>query len=174
MTETTRLVDFYDGKAPDHRGRMLADIQRFSLQSLETEHDFIQWLFPLRTPSPVNPDAPTVSDRDAERFRASAELAQRLRQSFEKMLDFYGFVLVEREHEARVVRSALFQQRAANWLHPGNHNFLRITRILASLSILGQGALALAFLDALKTVYEEYADLIGERTWTFWKSAPTA
>jgi len=171
MTEDTRLLNFYAGNAADHRGRTLADIQAFSDRSLEDEHDFIQWLFPLRTASPVNPEAPPVSDRDADRFRASAELAQRLRRSFEVMLEFYGFAMVERDGGVRVERTAQFPRRAANWLHPGNHNFLRITRILTSMTILGQGALAVAFLDALKTVYGEYAAVIGERTWSFWSRA---
>jgi hypothetical protein len=175
MTEDARLLDFYEGKAPDHRGRMLADIQRFSHDTLEHEHDFIQWLFPLRTPSPVNPEAPTVSDRDVERFRTSAGLAARLRRSFEVMLDFYGLEIVEGNDGngvLRIDRSAGFQGRAANWLRPGNHNFLRITRILTAMTILGHETLARAFLAALEGVYAEYRDVIGERTWSFWRRAP--
>jgi hypothetical protein len=173
MTEDSRLLDFYERAGTDHRGRRLADIQAFSAAELESEHDFIQWLFPLRTASPVNPDAPTVADRDVERFHASAELAARLRRSFEVMLDFYGMALTWRDGEPRIERTGRFRERAENWLRPGNHNFLRITRILTSMTILGQGRLARALLESLRSVYEEHAGVIGERTWAFWKSATT-
>ena len=65
MTEDTRLLDFYEGRGTDHRSRTLTEVQGFSAERLEYEHDFIQWLFPLVTASPVNPEAPTVSERDA-------------------------------------------------------------------------------------------------------------
>ena len=44
---SSRIVDFYAGVAPDHRGRSLAQLQSQSLSALETNHDYIQWLFPL-------------------------------------------------------------------------------------------------------------------------------
>ena len=88
MKEDTRLLDFYEGRGADHRGRMLPDVLRFTFDTLEREHDFIQWLFPLLTPSPVNPDAPTLSEREVAQFRSSDALQLRLRQSFELMLGF--------------------------------------------------------------------------------------
>jgi hypothetical protein len=171
MTEDTRLLDFYEGRGPDHRGRTLSDIQRFSLEQLEYEHDFIQWLFPLRAASPVNPEAPTLTDRDIARFRADGELAVKVRQSFEMMAGFYGFQMSERDGSAGIRPGAQFEQRAANWVSRGNHNFLRITRILKSLTILGQEDLARAFLDCLATVFADHHATIGDRTWSFWKAA---
>src|SRR3954462_11280759 len=136
MKEDTRLLDFYEGNGADHRGRTLADVHRFPPGMLEREHDFIQWLFPLVAASPVNPEAPVLSERDIARFRSSDALKMRLRQSFELMLDFYGFAVQERDGTLAVQRTAKFNSRADNWLTPGNHNFLRITRILKSATIL--------------------------------------
>jgi hypothetical protein len=59
------IIAFYSGEAPDDRGRFLREIQQWPDQRLESVHDFIQWMFPLTEPSPVNPDAP-VLDRRAE------------------------------------------------------------------------------------------------------------
>ncbi len=171
MTEDTRLLDFYEGRGVDHCGRTLSEVQRFSLERLEQEHDFIQWLFPLRTASPVNPEAPTLSNRDIARFRSDADLALRLRRSFEVMADFYGLQVGEHHGTIAIRPGDHFTPRADNWLSPGNHNFLRITRILKSLTILGQEDLARAFLAALATVFADYRETIGERTWSFWNAA---
>jgi hypothetical protein len=171
MKEDTRLLDFYEERGADHRGRMLSDVHRFPAELLEYEHDFIQWLFPLRTPSPVNPDAPTLSEHDIAEFQSNDALKRRLRRSFELMLGFYGFALAERDGSFAVQRTAAFDQRAANWLTPGNHNFLRITRILKSLTVLGQEDLARAFLECLTTIFDDYRGVIGDRTWSFWSAA---
>jgi len=173
VTEDTRLLDFYEGRGTDHRGRTLSDVQGFSAERLEYEHDFIQWLFPLRTPSPVNPEAPTLTDGDIARFRGDADLGASLRRSFAVMANFYGFEIAN--HDGRIVLASTeqFDQRAQNWLRPGNHNFLRITRILKSLTILGQEELASAFLESLTTVFTHHRDTIGQRTWSFWQAALT-
>ena len=173
MKEDTRLLDFYAGRSGDHRGRTLSAVHRFSVEMLEYEHDFIQWLFPLRTPSPVNPEAPTLSEQDVALFQSDDDLRIRLRQSFELMLDFYGLVVTQREGNLTVQRADTFGLRAENWLTPGNHNFLRITRILKSLTILGQQDLARAFLECLSLIFDDYRGIIGDRTWRFWTATLT-
>lgn len=171
MKEDTRLLDFYEGGGGDHRGRTLSDVHRFSVELLEYEHDFIQWLFPLRTPSPVNPEAPALSEQDIAQFRSNDALRIQVRQSFELMLDFYGLVMKEHDGNLTVQRSDTFNLRADNWLTPGNHNFLRITRILKSLTVLGQEDRARAFLECLSAIFDDYREVIGDRTWRFWVDA---
>jgi len=173
MKEDTRLLDFYGERGADHRGRTLSDVHRFPAEMLEQEHDFIQWLFPLRTPSPVNPEAPTLGEHDVAQFRSNDALKMRLRQSFELMLDFYGLAMKQHEGLVTVQRADTFALRAENWLTPGNHNFLRITRILKSLTVLGQEDLARAFLECLTTIFDDYRGIIGDRTWRFWTAAFT-
>ena len=90
---TSLLVNFYQGHGRDHRGRALSEIHAFSVDRLEHEHDFIQWLFPLRDPSPVNPGAPVLTDDDVAEFRADVALRDRLRASFAVMACFYGFAI---------------------------------------------------------------------------------
>jgi len=53
----------------------------------------------------------------------------------------------------------------------GNHIYLRITRILKSLHLLGRPRYANAFLEALEVTYAEDPNGIGERTMSFWRSA---
>jgi hypothetical protein len=62
--------------------------------------------------------------------------------------------------------------------HPGNHNHLRLTRMLRSLQLLGEPQAARALFDALADVYNGErrggGNGISERTFDFWKSAVEA
>ena len=90
------------------------------------------------------------------------------------MAAFYGFRLARDNSSWRLDLAPNAPQRQREWLSPGNHNFLRLTRIMKSLSILGLDDLSAAWLDALRKIYGDNAAVIGARTWTFWTSAPTA
>jgi hypothetical protein len=165
------LVRFYSGAAPDPRGRTLAAIWAWDDAALERVHDYIQWLFPLPEPSRFNDGAPLLTAADSAAFAARAELRDNLRRSLRRMLAFYGFALGD---GPRVTRAADFSTQAANWLNPQNHNFLRLTRILRALSLLGLGSEARALLAALEEVYRSGgAAAIGQRSLAFWQGAVT-
>jgi hypothetical protein len=164
--EPTRLIQFYSGEAHDSSGRTIAGILDFTYQEQEAVHDYIQWLFPLREASAFNPRAPLLSQQDIETFRGSEVLQKRLLEALKKMLAFYGFEI----QGGRVVRSAAWEERSG-WLTPHNHNYLRITRILTCLGLLGLEDDARAFFAALEGVYQDYGGRIGPETWGFWARA---
>jgi hypothetical protein len=164
------LVAFYRGNGRDHRGRLLSHILGFSLDELEFHHDFIQWLFPLPEPSGANASAPLLSMEDIAAFASDESLRLALRRSFELMLQFYGLELIE-GGAAEIVPSPYFAERSQEWLTPGNHNFLRISRILRSLSLLGLARYAAAFLMCLERIYTENARIVGETTLGYWRRA---
>src|ERR1051326_6842308 len=110
MGANARIIGFFSGEAPDDEGRYLHDIQRWPDHRLESVHDFIQWMFPLPEPSPVNPDAPVLDAATIAEIRARPELQENLRASWMRMKRFY--------------------EGTRHWITPGNHNHLRITRIL--------------------------------------------
>ena len=153
----------------------MTEIQGCDHVSLEGEHDYIQWLFPLPEPSPVNPLAPVLDQETIDLFAHTAELRNRLKRSFEVMLDFYGFELREDSATPEVRPSARFESAAKVWLSPGNHNHLRITRILRCLSLLGLGPDARAFFDALAQVYRSSRghNAISRTSFSFWEHAVT-
>jgi hypothetical protein len=68
---------------------------------------------------------------------------------------------------------ARFLERSRNWLRPGNHNHLRLTRIMQSLSILGLRAEAKALQRCLTSdVYEGPGrQRITRETYEFWVDA---
>jgi hypothetical protein len=151
---TDVVVEFYSGTATDHRGRSLREIQQWSDDRLEAVHDYIQWLFPLPEPSPVNPLAPLLREATIEAFAARAELRDNLRASLDRMLRFYGLGLHDGPPPI-VLRTGDSAARASNWLRAGNHNHLRITRILKCCTLLGLGPEARAFLQCLEEIYQD-------------------
>ena len=166
------LVQFYSSEAPDDRGRMLDQILAQDDDWLESTHDYIQWVFPLNERSRFNATAPLLDTEQMHAFRENQELRDRVEGAFKRMLDFYGLRLMQPEAgEQTVERAYGYEDRRANWLTPYNHNFLRITRILKSLNLMGLDQLAAAFFIQLRMIHAEESETIGSRTLEFWRSA---
>ena len=172
MTEKfTKLLDFYSGTGIDHQGRKIEDIWSWNYEKLERVHDFIQWIFPLSEPSSFNPDAPILTVEEISSFRNSEELKGRLLISFDLMLGFYGFVRLENRGNVKILKGPNYETRIQKWVTPYNHNLLRITRILKSITLLGLSVYAAKFLDALEELYLERQNVIGAVSFQYWKSA---
>jgi hypothetical protein len=171
-TETDAIVEFYRGRSPDSEGRFVEDLWAWDDGALEAVHDYIQWLFPLPQPSGVNPRAPLVTTRTEATFAADLDLRLRLGRSFERMLRFYGFEGARGPGGFMVRPGPSFAARSRVWLRPSNHNFLRLTRILASLRTLGLPDEAAALFRCLEGLFRgEAGDVIGSRTFAFWQRA---
>ncbi|CAE1174551.1 Opioid growth factor receptor-like protein 1,Opioid growth factor receptor, partial [Acanthosepion pharaonis] len=99
---------------------------------LEKNHNYIQWLFPNRRPG-INPHAATLTDKEAQIIRETPELRNRVKRAFEMMLDFYGMELDGTNFKLTWNCKERLQE-LNKW---GNHNFLRISRILLALKELG-------------------------------------
>jgi hypothetical protein len=151
----------------------LSHIHQYAFDDLERHHDYIQWLFPLPEPSGANPDAPLLSAGDIACFTSDQALRRMLVRSFELMLQFYGLEL-EGGDDPAVVRGEGFVARSNVWLTHGNHNFLRISRMLRSLSLVGCARYSSAFLDFLEDIYAENPDTIGQTTLEYWRRAVAA
>ncbi len=160
------LLTFYLNETPDHAGRFLHDIWAFSLEDLEYHHDFIQWLFPLDTPSPFNPEAPTLDTVTVRSFRGSRQHKQNLLHSLEVMLHFYGLA----DTNGVVIRADNFSERSTNWLRKGNHNHLRLTRILRTLHLVGLEQESAALLQCLNQIANDFPAAITPATLNFWQN----
>ena len=167
----SRLLEFYSGHSPNSRGRYLRQLQSQSFDDLEHVHDYIQWMFPLLERSAYNVNAPVLSTSDVVEFRRDERLRCALLESFAVMLKFYGIDKTESDGIVRVTSASTFPVRSTLWLQPGNHNFLRITRILRSLCLLGCRSYATALLEWLQTLYAKHAPIIGEDTFRYWTRA---
>jgi Opioid growth factor receptor (OGFr) conserved region len=166
VSEGRRIVAFFEGAAPDDRGRFFDDILRFDDDALETTHDFIQWLFPLRERSGANPGAPRLDDAAVAAFTSRPELRQTQRRALARMLSFYGL----RWNGDHIEPSAAFAE-LSQWLTPGNHNHLRLTRMLASLRALGSERESRALLECLLAIAAAQRHAISETTLQYWRDA---
>jgi hypothetical protein len=167
-----RLLRFYRLEGPDAAGRTLTEIWAWDANRLETVHDYIQWLFPLPEPSAFNPQAPILTTETAGVFQREVELRQRLLRSFTCMLDFYGLALTsapgDRPH---VGLASEFATRLRGWLNPGNHNHLRLTRILTSARLLGIEDHSRALFACLAVIARDHPHAVSARTLGYWRRA---
>jgi hypothetical protein len=151
---------------------MLSDIWTWDHARLEGVHDYIQWLFPLAEPSAFNPDAPLVTPEVADAFRRDPELQARLRRSLALMLDFYGLALAERGGSAvTIARAQDFAAKSRDWLRPGDHNHLRLTRMLVSLRLLGMEGHSRALHDCLEAIARDRPGAVSATTREYWRRA---
>jgi hypothetical protein len=164
----SRLVDFYRGQGTDIEGRYLKDIWGWRDDDLEAVHNFIQWLFPLPEPSEFNPDAPLLTAEDIAAFRSDRLLQSNLRKSFERILTFLGLTVAA---DGKVVEGKNFSARAPQVWSVPNHNWLRITRILRSLHLLGLEAQAEALYERLEAHYRSRRFPISADTFRYWTGA---
>lgn len=164
---TCPIAAFYAGRAPDYLGRTLADIRGFDHERMEDDHSYIQVLFPNDVRSPVTPHAPTVTPATVAAFAADGGLRAELAASLDQMLDFYGLEFAD----GSVRRRPTFAARGRVWLTPGNHNHLRVTRILKCLTALGLADRAEALRAELLRVAADFPDRVTPRTVGFWQSA---
>jgi hypothetical protein len=135
------LIEFYLNEASNPDGLMIQDIWAMSDEELEFNHDVVQWLFPSIQDSRFNPDAPILTDDEVRLFHSNPRLQENLRTSYHRMMTFFGLHFED---------GAVTQVEKKPVWDSFNHNWLRITRILKSLTILGLTTEAVALLTWLK------------------------
>jgi hypothetical protein len=167
----SQLVDFYRGAAPDSEGRRLAEMWDWDDDRLEERHDFIQWMFPLPEPSQFNPRAPLLTAEDRAAFRTDMALQANLHRSFARILSFLGFAQAP---DGRVVEGENFAARAPDVWSAPNHNFLRISRILRSLALLGLQEEAQALYERLQEMFNRRKYPIPADSFRYWTAAVTS
>ena len=168
------IIKFYEGTGTDDQGRTLDQILGWDFNKLESIHNYIQWLFPLTDRSSANWNAPVLTQSDIEVFRSSALVRKNLVSAFHRMMSFYGFEVVNPRGTNPIFlnNGADFPERAANWLTRGNHNFLRLTRIMKSLRLAKLDPYATALFQSLDDLYKtHYSEVIGSTTYHYWKDA---
>eukprot|EP01065_Artemidia_motanka_P002855 TRINITY_DN11361_c0_g1_i1.p1 TRINITY_DN11361_c0_g1~~TRINITY_DN11361_c0_g1_i1.p1 ORF type:complete len:530 (+),score=145.32 TRINITY_DN11361_c0_g1_i1:80-1669(+) len=112
--------------------------KRGNYQWLEQKHHFMQWLFPKETNGISGACAPTLTPRAARELARDPVCSDRVRAAQRMILDFYGIELLD-ESTGAVQRGPHFYDRMLN-LATREHNYLRITRVLVSMGMLGRGA----------------------------------
>lgn len=84
-----------------------------------------------------------------------------------EVYQFFEFSGIER---GVIIPSSSFDQKSKNWIRNSNHNFLRISRILESLSILGLKEFSHQFLSALLALDKTNTDRLVLKASNFGKN----
>jgi len=127
--------------APNESGKYIDDILHHWIElsntcfsRLERRHGYIQWLFPTVKRSVNNTFAPSLTAADIDAFHKSDSMRARLLEAYVMMLHFFGIDI--EAGTGRLVRlNGHYQDRFEN-LCTKRHNYLRITRIMDSLTTL--------------------------------------
>lgn len=138
-------VIFYQNRYSPPGAALIEDILKWDDNKLESCHCYIQWLFPLMDEkSRFNMHAPLITESETKAIRENVVSGLRVFHAFERMLMFFGFRLC---HETQQV--ILESTRRLQFLNTSWHNFLRITRILKSMMLLGLESFQDSFLNSL-------------------------
>lgn len=169
------ILAFYNGTGIDHMGRSLEEILRKDDRWLERTHDYIQWLFPLYVGSQFNPNAPLLTDEVRSAFLHAENpdhpvLQKNFARTIQRMLVFYGYFNGPLNPD-QVEPTGEWRNKADNWLSDGNHNYMRITRMLRCMTLLGRHKLAVSFRDALVDAASVHPKEVSLRTIEFWDKA---
>jgi len=109
-------------------------IEKARDDQLEAEHDYIQWVFPNETPSGNRPDAvfAPITREELQAIRADRMAMENVWRMTARMLNFWG---IEFTSEGPVIRNdKAFRGSVAL---AGNHNQLRMTRMLSFFRSMG-------------------------------------
>jgi hypothetical protein len=157
-------------------------VHNWSDNDWEGIHDFIQWVFPLKEPSMFNSDAPLLTDEDIAIFKADDELKQAMIASFHRFLKFLGLraayvggkwvmdlIVPGNSFTGEFFTKEEVENKVKVWQRP-NHNWLRITRCLHSLRLLGLEGVAVGFFEALCKIYDSNTGVTPD-TFQYWQDA---
>ncbi|XP_077334734.1 opioid growth factor receptor-like isoform X2 [Lithobates pipiens] len=136
--DETPNLDFYQNKKRfEPNGVYIEELLtkwKDDYKSLEVNHSYIQWLFPLQKRG-RNPKAKPLTDHEIEAMKEDTAVMDRFLRAYELMLGFYGIKL-QNKKTGSVTRNSNYSERFEN-LNNHTHNNLRITRILKCLALLG-------------------------------------
>jgi hypothetical protein len=168
-----QILKFYKEETPNNSGLYYKDILMLPDKDLENNHRYIQWLFPLKERSKAVPNAPILDEEDILAFKEDAVLKDKLIEAMVRMMHFYGFYFiptVEDPDELDVLGILGIQDpnKLRKWVTPHNHNFLRLSRILQSLRLLGCKKMSEKLYDLLCEIYKTHERSIGKVTKQFW------
>ena len=147
------LINFYEEAGTDQSGRTFNGIILLNDESLEKSHDFIQWLFPTTQKSAFNKQTPVINDEVVERFNTDKFLIHNFRRAVQRIRSFLDLTSMH-----------------PRWMHRGNHNCLRVTRILTSCNQLGFHNESTALYYTLRDIDTDESK-VGSVTWNHWSNA---
>ncbi len=145
------IKEFLEGLQPNIFGKTISEIYTYTDQQIESEHTFIQWLFPLDEPSRNVRNSPVLGPDEIALIMESPIAQSNLKKSADWYLGFLS--------------------RNNHWIKRYNHNHLRITRVIKSLRLLVNDDVADGFRIDLCNLLGTNRGVIPKETQQFWDNA---
>lgn len=145
------FVKFFEGKVPDYKGRFLDEILDYSPTELESVHDYIQVIFPLKETSFFNPDACLITDDDIDKINNSSFAKAGAYRAIYTMLFYY--------------------MEQSDWATHYNHNLLRITRMIKFIHLIFGTSNAKDILKCIMLRCKQLNFQPNKKTLEFWNMA---
>jgi Opioid growth factor receptor (OGFr) conserved region len=162
------IVDFYRNGLPRPDGLTLQQIMSWSDKDMERSRNVFEWLFPLDHPTLDEPHAPILTEGEVALFKADPELRTALLKSLIRVLGLLGLRIdVTR---GQIARAGDFDAKSG-WLYPHNVNYIRLTRMLTSLNLLGLEQEAAWLFQTLQDIHETHGRYIGGAPMRYWRDA---
>jgi hypothetical protein len=151
VLQTEMIKEFLEGLQPNIFGKTISEIYTYTDQQIESEHTFIQWLFPLDEPSRNVRNSPVLGPDEIALIMESPTAQSILKKSADWYLGFLS--------------------RNSHWIKRYDHNHLRITRVIKSLRLLAGDATADKFKEDILRLLGTNKTIIPRETKEFWDLA---
>lgn len=145
------IIEFYYNRknANNKPNYNINTILEWDDYKLEKEHDWIQWVFPLPVKSKYNPKAPLLNYFDINVFKTDKILVKIVETAFLRILNFYGFTIDPKTMLPKQYKPLYRKKNGRVIGLYSTHNYLRITRILKFLNLIGMKYLSMLFFLAM-------------------------
>ena len=151
------IIDFYVNEKQSSNGYFFNDIvENWNNHKLESKHDYIQYLFPLEEKSRYNPNATILTKKDIEIFKTNKKIRKNVIRALQRMLHFYG------------IDHFVFDGTRKHWMKKGDHNHLRLTRIMKFLQLIDMDILSIKLFITLCQINKKFKDVFTDETFTIW------
>lgn len=188
ITDHNTIIDFLSCKGTDHANRFLYDYWTISNKDMELCHDRIQWLFPLHEASKMAHNFPVI-DKSFILSLDSITLYTIQFNLIKNTTFFLRFLGINNDivelistydpkfnpDQINDILTLNLKSPLQNtfvlpyWLHNGDHNLLRITRMLRSLRLFNLGIVShILFGKVFLPLAESY---LNYKTKDFWTKA---
>ena len=154
------IIRFYQNENINECSHKLSTILSASNKWLEFTHDYIQWMFPLDEKSRCNINAPVLADSDIYEFNSNRLIRINFNSSIYKFIDFLGL-----RYNPNDQTFAISNVNQIYTWYGINHNSMRITRFIASMSMFGFSDIANDVFSFMKTYNEDHHSI------NYWEDA---
>lgn len=158
LCETSdQVIQLFICNGKDPEGRAIDDMIKFNDEQTEACHNHIQYMFPLHEKSLHAIVSPVISNTTRLILESSPLARKNMKKCLARFRQFLG---IDPKDEKKQVW----------WCNHGNHNLLRITRVIRSLRLFGMEMDAHAFYTEVLAIASK-CGFNEEKTLWFWERA---